>query len=83
MSISPSAHLKGHTVVAVTCEIARSAGCVPQHTATSLRCKIDKFDFYAMDCYRLIDDDSLVEMRAREIVKESTAFEMEGYSHGN
>lgn len=34
----------------------------------------DKFDFYAMDCYRLIGDESLAAMHAREIIKKSTAF---------
>lgn len=33
----------------------------------------DKFDFYAMDCYRLIGDDDLAEMHAREIIKKTTA----------
>jgi tetratricopeptide (TPR) repeat protein len=33
----------------------------------------DKFDFYAMDCYRLIGDDDLAEMHAREIVRKTTA----------
>jgi len=32
----------------------------------------DKFDFYAMDCYRLIRDDSLAEMHAREIIRKTT-----------
>jgi tetratricopeptide (TPR) repeat protein len=32
----------------------------------------DKFDFYAMDCYRLIGDDNLAEMHAREIMRKST-----------
>ena len=32
-------------------------------------------DFYAMDCYRLIGDDNLAEMLAREIIKNSTAFD--------
>jgi tetratricopeptide (TPR) repeat protein len=35
----------------------------------------DKFDFYAMDCYRLIGDDSLAGMLAHEIIKKSTAFD--------
>ena len=35
----------------------------------------DKFDFYAMDCYRLIGDDNLAEMLAREIIKKSTTFD--------
>jgi tetratricopeptide (TPR) repeat protein len=35
----------------------------------------DKFDFYAMDCYRLIGDDNLAQMLAREIIKKSTAFD--------
>lgn len=33
----------------------------------------DKFDYYAMDCYRLIGDDQLAEMHAREIIRKSTA----------
>jgi hypothetical protein len=33
----------------------------------------DKFDFYAMDCYRLIGDDNLAEMHARETVRKTTA----------
>ena len=32
----------------------------------------DKFDFYAMDCYRLIGDDKLAEMHAREIIRKTT-----------
>lgn len=32
----------------------------------------DKFDFYAMDCYRLIGDDSLAEMHAQEIIRKTT-----------
>jgi hypothetical protein len=35
----------------------------------------DKFDFYAMDCYRLIGEDSLAEILAREIIRKSTAFD--------
>jgi transcriptional regulator with XRE-family HTH domain len=35
----------------------------------------DKFDFYAMDCYRLIGDDGLAGMLAQEIIKKSTAFD--------
>lgn len=33
----------------------------------------DKFDFYAMDCYRVVGDDTLAEMHAREIVRKTTA----------
>lgn len=33
----------------------------------------DKFDFYAMDCYRLIGDDNLAEMHARETIRKTTA----------
>lgn len=33
----------------------------------------DKFDFYAMDCYRLIGDDKLAEMHARETIRKTTA----------
>ena len=32
----------------------------------------DKFDFYAMDCYRLIGDDNIAEMHARETVRKTT-----------
>lgn len=32
----------------------------------------DKFDFYAMDCYRLVGNDTLAEMHAREIVRKTT-----------
>jgi tetratricopeptide (TPR) repeat protein len=35
----------------------------------------DKFEFYAMDCYRLIGDDHLAEMLAREIVRKSITFD--------
>lgn len=35
----------------------------------------DKFDFYAMDCYRLIGEDNLAEMLAREIIRKSTGFD--------
>lgn len=31
----------------------------------------DKFDFYAMDCYRLIGDDKLAEMHASEIIRKT------------
>ena len=33
----------------------------------------DKFDFYAMDCYRLIGDDKLAEMHPVEIIRKTTA----------
>lgn len=33
----------------------------------------DKFDFYAMDCYRIIGDDKLAEMHARETIRKTTA----------
>jgi transcriptional regulator with XRE-family HTH domain/tetratricopeptide (TPR) repeat protein len=33
----------------------------------------DKFDYYTMDCYRLIGDDQLAEIHAREIIRKSTA----------
>ena len=32
----------------------------------------DKFDFYAMDCYRIIGNDELAEMHAREIIRKTT-----------
>lgn len=33
----------------------------------------DKFDFYAMDCYRLIGDDNLAEMHAQETIRKTIA----------
>lgn len=33
----------------------------------------DKFDYYAMDCYRLIGDDTLAEMHARETIGKSVS----------
>jgi hypothetical protein len=33
----------------------------------------EKFDFYAMDCYRIIGDDKLAEMHARETIRKTTA----------
>jgi len=33
----------------------------------------EKFDFYAMDCYRLIGDDKLAELHASEIIRKTTA----------
>jgi hypothetical protein len=33
----------------------------------------DKFDYYAMDCYRLVGDDQLAELHAREIIRKSIA----------
>lgn len=44
----------------------------PEHTDNHFVVDPDKFDFYAMDCYRLIGDDSLAEMHAREIVRKTT-----------
>lgn len=35
----------------------------------------DKFDFYAMDCYRLIGNDTMAEMHALETVRKTTAFD--------
>jgi transcriptional regulator with XRE-family HTH domain len=32
----------------------------------------DKFDFYAMDCHRLIGDDNIAEMHARETLRKTT-----------
>ncbi|MBB5869120.1 tetratricopeptide (TPR) repeat protein [Allocatelliglobosispora scoriae] len=34
-----------------------------------------KFDFYAMDCYRLLGDDNLAGMYANEVIKSSTDFD--------
>jgi len=31
----------------------------------------DKFDFYSMDCYRLIGDNTLAEMHAREVIRKN------------
>lgn len=33
----------------------------------------EKFDFYAMDCYRIIGDDKLAEMHARETIRKTIA----------
>ena len=33
----------------------------------------DKFDFYAMDCYRQVGEDNLAEMYAREVIRKGTA----------
>lgn len=33
----------------------------------------DKFDFYAMDCYRIIGDDKLAKMLVRETLRKSAA----------
>jgi hypothetical protein len=33
----------------------------------------DKFDCYAMDCYRLVGDDTLAELHARETIRKATA----------
>ena len=41
--------------------------------------KADKFDFYAMDCYRLIGDNNLAEMHARELIRKTTT--PDGTSH--
>src|ERR671917_1675997 len=44
----------------------------PEHTDNHFVVDPDKFDFYAMDCYRLIGDDTLAEMHAREIIRKTT-----------
>lgn len=33
----------------------------------------DKFDFYAMDCYRIVGDNNLAAMHAQEIIRRGTA----------
>lgn len=40
----------------------------------------DKFDFYAMDCYRLIGEDTLAQTNAREIVRKTTGPDGENLS---
>ncbi|HEU0090432.1 MAG TPA: XRE family transcriptional regulator [Pseudonocardiaceae bacterium] len=47
----------------------------PEHPDNHFVVDPDKFDFYAMDCYRLIGDDDLAGMHAREIIKKTTAFD--------
>jgi transcriptional regulator with XRE-family HTH domain len=44
----------------------------PERTDNHFVVDPDKFDFYAMDCYRLIGDNSLAEMHAKEIVRKTT-----------
>ena len=44
----------------------------PEHTDNHFVVDPDKFDFYAMDCYRLIGDNSLAEMHARELIRKTT-----------
>jgi transcriptional regulator with XRE-family HTH domain len=44
----------------------------PEHIENHFVVDPDKFDFYAMDCYRLIGDDNLAEMHAREILRKTT-----------
>lgn len=34
-----------------------------------------KFDFYAMDCYRVVGEDQLAEIAAREVIASSTDFD--------
>jgi hypothetical protein len=33
----------------------------------------DKFDFYAMDCYRIVGENALAQMHANEVIRKSTA----------
>lgn len=35
----------------------------------------DKFDFYAMDCYRLVGNDTLAEINAREIIRKTASLD--------
>ncbi len=35
----------------------------------------DKFDFYAMDCYRLVGNDTLAELHARETIRKTTGYD--------
>jgi tetratricopeptide (TPR) repeat protein len=44
----------------------------PEHTDNHFVVDPDKFDFYAMDCYRLIGDNNLAEMHARELIRKTT-----------
>lgn len=47
----------------------------PERTDNHFVVEPDKFDFYAMDCYRLIGDDRLAETLAHEIIKKATALD--------
>ena len=51
----------------------------PEHTDNHFVVDPDKFDFYAMDCYRLIGDNNLAEMHARELIRKTTT--PDGTSH--
>lgn len=44
----------------------------PEHPDNHFVVDPDKFDFYAMDCYRLIGDDTLADMHAQEIIRKTT-----------
>lgn len=35
----------------------------------------DKFDFYAMDCYRLVGNDTLAELHAKETIRKTTGYD--------
>ncbi len=45
----------------------------PDNPANHFEVDPDKFDFYAMDCYRLIGDNSLAEMHAQETLRKAVA----------
>lgn len=45
----------------------------PDNPANHFEVDPDKFDYYAMDCYRLIGDNSLAEMHARETLRKAVA----------
>ncbi len=45
----------------------------PDNPASHFEVDPDKFDFYAMDCHRLVGDSSLAEMYAREILRKAVA----------
>jgi hypothetical protein len=45
----------------------------PEHPEHHFVVDPDKFDFYAMDCYRHVGESTLAEMHAQEIIRKGTA----------
>jgi hypothetical protein len=45
----------------------------PEHPEHHFVVDPDKFDFYAMDCYRHVGELTLAEMQAQEIIRKGTA----------
>jgi len=45
----------------------------PDNPGSHFEVDPDKFDYYAMDCYRLIGDNSLADMHARETLRKAVA----------